>query len=136
MKFANLYSVVELIYSIYQYLYEEFCKKINNKQEENIDNSPSHQPNKENEDDVVYNEIYRNSVKLDDFENNNTIDRESLKRISVIIPKNNNDVIDTNIDKKISFSNIYDEKNKDNKDNDEKNKEENIFWNNYYQSET
>lgn len=150
MRFSNIYSIIELIYSIYQYLFEELCKKINNKQEDNINNTPTHNinsennENKDNEDNVVYNEIYRNSVRLDDFENDNIVDRNSLKRISINVnnTKNNNDnndTIDVNIDKKISFSNIYDVNNNENNDknnNENKNKEENIFWNNYYQSET
>ena len=67
--------------------------------------------------DVVFNDIYQNASKTDYFENNN-VNRNSLKINSLSEHK---ETIDNN--ESINFNDIY-------------NKENNKFWNQYYQSET
>ena len=70
MNFDNLYSSIELIYNIFIILYNNIFK--NNNICEPTDDTSNDRLNKSNiDEDVVYNEIYRNSIKLDDFENNN-----------------------------------------------------------------
>jgi hypothetical protein len=123
MNFDNLYSSIELIYNIFIILYNNIFK--NNNICELTDDTSNDRLNKSNiDEDVVYNEIYKNSIKLDDFENNNVNKNELLKK-----KLNNNNIYSiNNIDSisNININDIYDI---------EKNNQEEQFWNNYYQSE-
>jgi len=175
MKFGNFFSITELIYTIYIYLYNYFFnsdvsdtikKDELNKNiiDNNIEKSDTHNKldkdhtrwsiysddivndivdeNKNNINDkdnknkellveiktdennkinikkrsvsgeVVFNEIYRNSLKFENFQSDNNIDKELLSRLSINFKKNNIEEginYSLNIDENINLGEIYNE---------------------------
>jgi len=156
MAYDNLLSAIELIYSIFVQLYNNYIK---NNTENNTESK-----NNDIDNEVVFNEIYRNSLKLDNFENNN-INRTSFKRNSINkiniteepiyfnqdehnlesenikytdIYNDISNILELNIDKeKIKDKELFSSTNvPENTKENIKKIEEDKFWTNYYQNET
>ena len=130
MKIDNLYSTIELIYAIFIQLYNNFF--VYNDKKDVVE-------------DVVFNDIYQNASKSDYFENSN-VNRDSLKINNLSEHKETKDntmnLSKQSVDKELfsgersSKENISNDNNESINFNDIYNKENDKFWNQYYQSET
>ena len=134
MKIDNLYSTIELIYAIFMTIYNNIF--VYNDKEDVIEDIVE---------DVVFNDIYQNAIKSDYFENNN-VNRNSLKINNLSEHKETKDntmnLSKQSVDKELfsgersSKENISNDNNESINFNDIYNKENDKFWNQYYQSET
>jgi hypothetical protein len=134
MKMDNLYSTIELIYAIFMTIYNNIF--VYNDKEDVIEDIVE---------DVVFNDIYQNTIKSDYFENNN-VNRNSLKINNLSEHKETKDntmnLSKQSVDKELfsgersSKENISNDNNESINFNDIYNKENDKFWNQYYQSET
>ena len=110
MTLYSFFSILELIHALFEALYKNIFKS---QTQSDID---------DHNEEIIFNEIYRESIKKEDFENNN-VNRSSIKLDKKmedndkIDCSNSNKIIESEI---IAFDNIY---------------ENNVFWDNYFQSE-